>query len=61
MAVKGGTRLKGAVAASGAKNSTLPLMFATLLAEGEHVFHNVPNLADVTSASELLNYLGCET
>jgi UDP-N-acetylglucosamine 1-carboxyvinyltransferase len=61
MAVKGGTRLKGAVAASGAKNSTLPLMFATLLAEGEHVFHNVPDLADVASASQLLNHLGCET
>lgn len=61
MAVKGGTKLKGSVAASGAKNSTLPLMFATLLAEGEHVFHNVPDLADVTSAAQLLNHLGAET
>jgi len=61
MAVKGGSKLKGTVAASGAKNSTLPLMFATLLAEGEHVFHNVPDLADVVSASELLKHLGCET
>lgn len=61
MVVKGGTKLRGTVAASGAKNSTLPLMFATLLAEGEHVFHNVPDLADVKSASQLLQHLGCET
>ena len=60
MAVKGGSRLMGETAASGSKNSTLPLMFATLLAEGEHVFHNVPDLLDVKSASELLRYLGCE-
>lgn len=60
MAVSGGFQLNGVTAASGAKNSTLPLMFATLLADGEHVFHNVPNLADVTSASALLQHLGCE-
>ncbi len=57
--VKGGARLAGAVAASGAKNSALKLLFATLLAEGEHVFHNVPELKDVESAIELLESLGC--
>lgn len=61
MAVKGGHKLTGTVSASGAKNSTLPLMFATLLAEGEHVFTNVPNLLDVTSSRQLLEHLGCET
>jgi UDP-N-acetylglucosamine 1-carboxyvinyltransferase len=61
MAVKGGYQLNGVTAASGAKNSSLPLLFATLLADGEHVFHNVPNLADVKSASQLLESLGCET
>ncbi len=60
MAVRGGKKLSGEVRASGAKNSTLPLMFATLLAEGEHVFHNVPRLADVSSAAQLLQVLGCE-
>lgn len=60
MVVKGGNQLNGVTHASGAKNSTLPLLFATLLADGEHVFHNVPNLADVTSASALLQSLGCE-
>ncbi len=61
MAVKGGYKLSGEVSASGAKNSTLPLMFATLLAEGEHVFTNVPDLLDVTSSRQLLEHLGCET
>ena len=60
MVVKGGVQLNGVTHASGAKNSSLPLIFATLLAEGEHVFHNVPDLADVGSATQLLQHLGCE-
>jgi UDP-N-acetylglucosamine 1-carboxyvinyltransferase len=61
MAVQGGSRLAGAVAASGSKNSTLPLIFASLLADGEHVFTNVPDLVDVKSACQLLEHLGCRT
>ncbi len=61
MAVQSGKKLNGTVAASGAKNSTLPLVFSTLLAEGEHVFTNVPDLLDVTSSRQLLEHLGCET
>lgn len=60
MLVKGGHKLNGVTRASGSKNSTLPLIFATLLADGEHVFHNVPNLVDVKSACALLENLGCE-
>jgi UDP-N-acetylglucosamine 1-carboxyvinyltransferase len=60
MLVKGGHQLNGVTTASGSKNSSLPLIFASLLAEGEHVFHNVPNLVDVTSACSLLEHLGCE-
>lgn len=60
MVVRGGKRLKGEVAASGAKNSALKLLFASLLAEGEHVFHNVPELKDVESAMALLESLGCK-
>ena len=60
MLVKGGATLSGEAATSGAKNAALPLLFATLLAEGEHVFHNVPMLKDVESTCELLSYLGCE-
>jgi UDP-N-acetylglucosamine 1-carboxyvinyltransferase len=61
MAVKGGNQLNGVTAASGAKNSALPLIFATLLADGEHVFHNVPDLVDVKFAAQLLESLGYET
>jgi len=60
MQIRGGRRLDGAVNTSGAKNSALPLLFATLLAEGEHVFHNVPNLKDIESTCQLLTLLGCE-
>jgi UDP-N-acetylglucosamine 1-carboxyvinyltransferase len=61
MAVKGGHQLNGVTQASGAKNSALPLLFATLLADGEHVLHNVPNLVDTMSAAQLLQSLGFET
>lgn len=61
MAVQGGHQLNGVTAASGAKNSVLPLLFSTILADGEHVFHNVPNLVDVRFAASLLESLGCET
>jgi UDP-N-acetylglucosamine 1-carboxyvinyltransferase len=60
MIVSGGASLRGEVQVSGAKNSALKMLFASLLAEGEHVFHNVPNLADVESASRLLEALGSQ-
>ena len=60
MVVRGGHQLNGVTAASGSKNSSLPLIFAALLADGEHVFHNVPDLVDVKSASALLENLGCK-
>ena len=61
MVVKGGIQLNGVTAASGAKNSVLPLIFSTLLGDGEHIFHNVPDLVDVKSACSLLEHLGCES
>ncbi len=61
MMIRGGTALAGSVATSGAKNAALPLLFATLLAEGEHTFENVPNLKDIDSTELLLNHLNCET
>jgi len=61
MIIKGGIQLNGEVSASGAKNSALILLFASLLAEGKHIFSNVPKLMDVDSAANLLHSLGCET
>ena len=52
--------LTGEVAISGAKNSALLLMAATLLAPGEHVLTNVPRIADVATMVELLGAIGVE-
>lgn len=61
MVIQGGPALRGEVFVSGAKNSALKLLFASLLADGEHVFHNVPFLKDVESTETLLHSMGCET
>ena len=50
--------LHGEVPIAGAKNSVLKLMAATVLAEGTHVLHNVPDLTDVTDMAELLSAMG---
>lgn len=60
MIVQGGKQLNGEVTCSGAKNSALKLLFASLLAEGEHIFHNMPVLKDVESTGELLKSLNCD-
>ena len=58
--IVGGNRLAGSVRISGAKNAALPIMTAALLADGEHVFRNVPNLRDVHTMTRLLGRLGVE-
>ena len=58
--VTGGSRLAGSVKTSGAKNAALPVLFASLLADGEHTFERVPNLRDIDSTDLLLEALGCE-
>jgi UDP-N-acetylglucosamine 1-carboxyvinyltransferase len=57
--VEGGVPLRGTVAASGAKNAALPIVAASLLAEGDHVVRNVPDLADVRTMGRLLAHMGC--
>jgi UDP-N-acetylglucosamine 1-carboxyvinyltransferase len=56
--IRGGRRLSGQVAVSGAKNSALKLMAASLLAPGTSVLHNVPDILDVRTMQEVLEYLG---
>lgn len=58
-AVRGATPLEGQVFVHGAKNSALPILAATLLADGETVLHNCPDLTDVAGALEILSCLGC--
>ena len=57
--VVGGARLAGTVRVSGAKNSALKLMAATLLAPGKSTITNLPEIADVEYMAELLTRLGC--
>jgi UDP-N-acetylglucosamine 1-carboxyvinyltransferase len=51
--------LHGQVTVTGAKNSVLKLMAASLLAPGKTIIRNVPAIADVEIMSELLTRLGC--
>lgn len=55
----GGHRLSGEIWISGAKNSVLPLLAATVLFRGPCVLHNCPRLSDVDTAVEILRHLGC--
>jgi UDP-N-acetylglucosamine 1-carboxyvinyltransferase len=56
--IQGGSPLSGAVRASGAKNAVLPILAATLLADGLVVIGNVPHLNDVTTTMSLLGRMG---
>ena len=58
--VKKSAPLRGTVKIDGAKNAVLPIIAATLLAEGKSVLKGVPNLRDVHVISDLLRHLGAE-
>ncbi|HOV25540.1 MAG TPA: UDP-N-acetylglucosamine 1-carboxyvinyltransferase [Pseudobacteroides sp.] len=55
-----GKPLKGEVRISGAKNSVLPIMAASLLADSKSVIEEIPYLNDVKIMGELINSLGAE-
>src|SRR5215510_9808578 len=56
--IKGGHRLEGQVRISGAKNSALPAMAASLLTAGEVVLENIPLVNDIFTTRRLLRELG---
>lgn len=58
--VKKSNPLVGSVKIDGAKNAVLPIIAATLLAEGKSVLRGVPNLKDVHVISDLLRHLGAK-
>lgn len=58
--IHGGRALYGEVEVSGAKNSVLAIMAATLLNRGVNTIHNVPDLTDVATMSHLLRILGAK-
>ncbi len=61
LVIEGGVPLRGAVAASAAKNAALPAMAASLLTAQPVVLENVPTLADIATMRSLLERLGGET
>ena len=56
----GGRRLEGKVAASGAKNSVLPILAAALLTQGETTLSRCPRITDVDAAVRILSHLGAK-
>jgi UDP-N-acetylglucosamine 1-carboxyvinyltransferase len=56
--INGGRKLEGEIRISGAKNATLPIIAATLLADTPTHIANVPHLHDVTTMIELLGRMG---
>ena len=58
LVIEGGVPLDGEVVISGAKNAVLPLLAATLLADGEMTIRNVPRLRDVNTTVKLLQGMG---
>ena len=58
--ITGKKELKGEIFASGAKNSALPVLAASLLAESPMKVSNLPHLNDVTTMIELLGSMGVD-
>lgn len=60
--IKGGNRLRGEVEISGAKNSALPIIAATILLDSPVLLKNVPVVQDIKTMIKVIEYLGgkCE-
>ncbi len=59
LVIDGMRKLCGELKVQGAKNSSLPILAATLLIKAKSVIHNCPELSDVGAAIKILEYLGC--
>lgn len=58
--INGGKELKGTIKISGAKNSAVALVPASLLSDGVVSIDNVPNISDIDALNEILEYLGAK-
>lgn len=59
--IDGAKKLSGEIPISGAKNAALPLIVASLLADGETTLKNVPDLKDIRTIISVIECLGAET
>ena len=60
LVINGGTQLKGTVNISGAKNSAIAILPATLLIDGVCTISNMPNISDVRLYIEILETIGAK-
>ena len=60
LTIKGGISLNGTIKVDGAKNATLPILAASLLASGESCIEDIPELEDVRVMCEVLKSLGVD-
>lgn len=60
LVIDGGNPISGEICVQGAKNAVLPILAATVLADGECVIHNCPRLRDVDKTDLVLEGLGCK-
>ena len=58
LVIQGGKSLSGTIEISGAKNSAVALVPASLLSDEEVVIENIPNITDIDALDEILIYLG---
>lgn len=58
--IEGGKKLSGKVIVSGAKNSALPIIAASLLTDKKVVIENVPDVVDVHTMIELIEHIGAK-
>ncbi|MBT7149874.1 MAG: UDP-N-acetylglucosamine 1-carboxyvinyltransferase, partial [Thiotrichales bacterium] len=58
LVIHGGAPLKGSIKTSGSKNATLPIFFASILADGPLKLSNTPQLSDVSTTLRLLMDMG---
>lgn len=58
--VNGGEKVEGEIKSSGSKNSSLPILAATILNKGTTVLKNVPDIHDTKIMFDIMRLLGCK-
>lgn len=61
LVIEGGASLTGTVRVHGAKNAALPILAASVMAEGVHTIENVPRLLDIQVMLRILEEIGCKS
>lgn len=60
MIIEGNNNLEGTIRVSGAKNSAVALIPASLLSDDKVIIDNIPNITDIDALNEILEYLGAK-